>query len=66
MNKHNTVYFVLFGNDRYKPDLHFRACRHKFDHLPDARQYTKPLRSAYIFKAYFPKGQDFPYITEVR
>lgn len=65
MNKHNNLYFVIFGNDRYSPDDHFTACRNKFDSLTVARAYAKNYTNAYIFKAHFPKGQDIPDITPI-
>lgn len=50
MNKNNDVYVVLFGNDRYAPDDHYAASRHKFDYLKDARAYAKQFSNASIFK----------------
>ena len=44
------MYIVLFGNDRYHADLHVKAARHKFDHLPDARKFAKKYSNAAIFK----------------
>lgn len=52
MNKHNNVYIVLFGNDRFAPDRHFDSCKHKFDYLKDARNYAKDYYNAYIFKCH--------------
>ena len=50
MNGNNNVYVVLFGNDRYKPDDHYAAARHKFDYLKEARAYAKQFSNASIFK----------------
>ena len=50
MNKKNNVYVVLFGTDRYKPDDHYAAARHKFDYLKDARNFAKRYSNASIFK----------------
>lgn len=65
MNKHNNTYFVLFGNDRYSPADHFKACRNKFDSLAAARAYVKNYTNAYIFKAHFPADQDIPNISPI-
>ena len=65
MNKHNNIYFVLFGRDHYDPDAHFRACRKKFDSLTDARKYAARYINAYIFKAHFYKGDDAPAIFKI-
>ncbi len=67
MNARNDEYIVLFGNDRYHPDLHVRACRHKFDYIKDAREYAKEYENAYIFKChYFKDSGDLAYITDCR
>jgi hypothetical protein len=65
MNKKNNLYFVVFGNDRYNPDLHLTACKNKFDYLKDARLYAKNFSNAYIFKAHFD-GSDIDYIKEIK
>ena len=52
MNKHNNEYIVLFGNDRFAPDRHHKACKHKFDYLKNARNYAKEFCNAYIFKCH--------------
>lgn len=66
MNKRNEEYFVLFGNDRYRPDDHYRACRDKFDYIKEARAYAKEYDNAYIFKAKFDSHSgDMLYVTEV-
>lgn len=49
------MYIVLFGNDRYHADLHVKAARYKFDHLPDARKFAKKYSNVAIFKVYFDK-----------
>jgi hypothetical protein len=45
-------YFVLFGNDRYHPEDHYKACKHKFDLLKDARAYARDFYNAYVFRMY--------------
>ena len=65
MNKHNNVYFILFGNDRYRPDAHLKSCRDHFDRLPDARRYASKFRNAYIFKAHYSSAGDLEYIEEI-
>lgn len=52
MNGHNNEYIVLFGNERHHPECHYKACKHKFDHLKDARKYAKLFYNAYIFKCH--------------
>ena len=65
MNGNNAMYIVLFGNDRYYPDAHMNACRHKFDSIRDARNFAKQFENAYIFKCQFFKDSgDLSYITE--
>lgn len=66
MNGHNKVYFVLFGNDRYYPDAHFRACRNKFDHLPEARKFASGYSNAAIFCAKYVCGTwDIEYFMSI-
>lgn len=67
MNKNNVMYIVLFGNDRYRPDAHVAACRHKFDYIKDARSFAKQYENAYIFKCHFFKDSgDLDYIQDCR
>lgn len=66
MNGHNNEYIVLFGRDRYAPDLHYNACRHRYDSIKEARAYAGRWDNAYIFKMHFDKGADVPTIQEVR
>ena len=55
MNGNNIEYIVLFGNDRYNPDLHIGACRNKFDYIKEARAYANDYENAYIFKCKYDK-----------
>ena len=55
MNGNNNEYIVLFGNDRYAPDRHEKACRHRFDRIKDAREYAKQYGNAYIFRCHYAK-----------
>lgn len=45
-------YFVLFGYDRINPDTHYRACKHKFDTLKEARAYAREYTNASVFRMY--------------
>lgn len=45
-------YFVIFGNDRHHAEDHYRACKHKFDYLKDARAYARDFLNAYVFRMY--------------
>jgi len=65
LNGHNNEYIVLFDGDRYHPDLHYRACKHRYDSIKGARAYANKFRNAYIFKLHYPKDCDFPDIYEV-
>lgn len=66
MNKRNVMYMVLFGNERYRPDDHIRACKHTFDHLPDARKFASEYSNAYIFKCkFFADTGDLDYVSQV-
>ena len=65
VNGHNNEYIVLFGNDRYSPDLLCRACRHRYTSIKDAREYANRFVNAYIFKLHWAKGADVPDIYSV-
>ena len=66
MNKNNIEYLVMFGSDRYHPDLHARACRHRFDHIKDAREYASAYENASIYKCHYSKHSgDFMYLQGV-
>lgn len=45
-------YIVLFGNDRFYPELHYNACRNRFDSLKDAREYARGYINSYVFRVY--------------
>lgn len=45
-------YFVVFGNDRIRPDNHYGATKHKFDTLKEARAYAREYLNAYVFRMY--------------
>lgn len=62
LNGHNNEYIVLFGNARFNPDLHQRACRHRFTTIKEAREYASGFLNAYIFKLHWAKGSDMPEI----
>lgn len=65
MNKNNVEYIVLLGNDRYNPDLHYRACCNRFDYIADARKYAKRYSNAGIFEFHFAKDSgDILYCCE--
>lgn len=67
MNGHNKCYMVLFGNDHHHPELHYNACRDKFEHLPDARRFAAKYSNAHIFCVkLFKDSGDIEYISEVR
>ncbi len=65
LNGNNSEYIVLFGNDRYYPDLHYRACRHRYTSIKDAREYADRFINAYIFKLHWAKGSDCPDMQSV-
>lgn len=65
LNGHNNEYIVLFGTDRYNPDLHYKACRHRYMSIKDAREYANRFINAHIFKLHWANGGDVPYIDEV-
>ena len=65
LNGHNNEYIVLFGNDRYDPDFHINACKHRFTNIKDAREYAERFMNAYIFKLHWNKDSDFPYVYSV-
>lgn len=66
LNGNNDEYIVLFGNDRFNPDLHHRACKHRFSHIADARNYAYYYLNAYIFKLHWKKRSDYPIISMVK
>lgn len=66
LNGNNDEYIVLFGNDRYNPDLHYRACTHRYISIKDAREYANRFLNAYIFKCHWKKDSDGPVITEMK
>ena len=65
LNGHNNEYIILFGNDRYNPDLHYRACRYRFTSIRDAREIASGYYNAYIFKLHWNKGSDCPDIIQL-
>lgn len=65
LNGHNNEYIVLFGNERFNPDLHFRACKHRYTSIKEAREYARSFFNAYIFKLHWAKGSDYPEIYSV-
>lgn len=66
MNKKNNVYVVLFGNDRYCPEFHYRAAKHKFDYLKDARAFAAQYSNATIVKIHFAADSgDMLYCEEI-
>ena len=65
LNGHNNEYIVLFGNDRYNPDLHYKACRHRYTSIKDAREYANGFLNAYIFKLHWAKDCDIPEIYRI-
>lgn len=60
LNGHNNEYIVLFGNDRYYPDLHYKACKHRYTSIKDAREYASCFLNAYIFKLHWTNSNDEP------
>lgn len=65
LNGHNNEYIVLFGNDRYNPELCYMACKHRYTNIKAAREYANNFLNAYIFKLHWSKNSDCPNITEV-
>lgn len=65
LNGHGNEYIVLFGNDRYNPASHYRACRHRFTSIKEARIYANSFLNAYIFKLHWTIGCDEPDIMWV-
>ena len=66
MNGRNKSYIVLFENDRFHPELHYSACRNKFNNLPEARKFASKYENAYIFCAeHFRDSGDIKYFTMV-
>lgn len=66
MNKKNYEYIVLFGNDKYNPDLCYRACRDRFDYLKDARAFASQFSNASVFKVQFNHDSPDPvYFVEI-
>lgn len=65
LNGNNNEYIVLFGNDRYSPDLHYNACKHRYTSIKDAREYASHFFNAYIFKLHWKKDSDYPDIQSV-
>lgn len=66
LNGHGNEYIVLFGNDRYRPELHYRACRHRYTSIKEAREYANRFSNAYIFKLHWNKYADCPDISDIR
>lgn len=60
VNGHNNMYIILFGNDRYSPDLHLRNVpfSRQFKRLSDARKYAAEHDDAYIFKLHIYRHDD--------
>ena len=52
------MYIVLFGNDRYHADLHVKAARYKFDHLPYARKFAKSIQTLQFLRYTLIKNQE--------
>ena len=65
LNGDNNEYIVLFGNDRYRPDLHYTACKHRYTSIKDAREYADKFLNAYIFRLHWVKDRDYPDIRMV-
>lgn len=65
LNGNNNEYIVLFGNDRYHPDLHYRACKNRYISIKDAREYANGFLNAHIFKLHWKNGSDCPDIQEL-
>lgn len=65
LNGHNNEYIVLFGNDRFDPDLHVKACKHRYTSIKEAREYAERFLNAYIFKLHWAKDDDTPCIYNV-
>ena len=63
LNGHNNEYIVLFGNDRYHPDLHYRVCKHRYISIKEAREYANDFSNAHIFKLHWSKNDDAPSIS---
>lgn len=61
LNGKNDEYIVLFGNDRFNPDLHYVTCKHRYTSIKEAREYASSFLNAYIFKLHWKKGDDTPY-----
>lgn len=66
LNGNNNEYIVLFGNDRYSPDLHYRACKHRYTSIKEAREYANRFSNAEIFKLHWIKNDDCPNIYNVK
>lgn len=65
LNGHNNEYIVLFGNARFDPDRHQKACRHRFASITEAKAFAAQYLNAYIFKLHWPKEADTPDIFRV-
>lgn len=65
LNGNNNEYIVLFGNDRFHPDLHYKMCKHRYTSIKDARKYASNFINAYIFKLHWTKCDDAPTIQSV-
>ena len=66
LNGHNNEYIVLFGNDRYNPDLHYKACKYRYTSIKEARIYAYNFLNAYIFKLHWKNDSDIPEIYSIR
>lgn len=65
LNGHNNEYIVLFGNDRYHPESHYKVCKHRYTSIKDARRYANEFSNAHIFKLHWAKDSDIPDIYDV-
>lgn len=66
LNGNNNEYIVLFGNNRFDPDSHYKACKHRFISIKDARRYANGFTNAYIFKLHWAKNSDVPDIISIK
>ena len=65
LNGNNNEYIVLFGNARYNPHSPYKACKHRFTSIKEAREYANCFLNAYIFKLHWAKNSDEPNIQNI-
>ena len=66
MNKHCNEYVLLFGAQRYHPDLHIMAAKYRFDFLKNARKIAAKVGGAYFFNVHYVNDfSDVMYIQEI-